>query len=270
MAPPAAGALDGFGCVSWGYSGAVAAAGRGVVRALELVERGDAALGGQFERLVIAHHARRLRRVGHEGALAAPAGGWASAGPPPRPGNSVDVYVDGAAALAEIAAGIEAARSRVWLAGWFFSPDFRLRAEQTRTLRELLAETAARVEVRLLAWAGAPLPLFRPDRDQVRAIGEALRDGTRVRVALDARERPLHCHHEKLVVVDGELAFVGGIDLTSYAGDRLDTNEHPAGDIICLHTCGPRLIRSIKAIVILQRSWMRTTIRPYPMSATIK
>ena len=31
----------------------------------------------------------------------------------------------------------------------------------------------------------------------------------------------MHCHHEKLVIVDGEAAFVGGIDLTTYAGDRL-------------------------------------------------
>jgi phosphatidylserine/phosphatidylglycerophosphate/cardiolipin synthase-like enzyme len=195
-----------------------------------LVDRGDAALGQQLERLVVAHHARRLERVGHAGALAASAGGWASAGPPPRQGNRLDVYPDGAAALAEIADAIEGARSRVWLAGWFFSPDFRLRAERAQTLRELLGETAERIEVRLLAWAGAPLPLFHPDRGEVRAVGEELGAGTGVRVALDARERPLHCHHEKIVIVDGEVTFVGGIDLTSLAGDRLDTNEHPARD----------------------------------------
>jgi phosphatidylserine/phosphatidylglycerophosphate/cardiolipin synthase-like enzyme len=195
-----------------------------------LVDRGDAALGQQLERLVVAHHARRLERVGHAGALAASAGGWASAGPPPRQGNRLDVYPDGAAALAEIADAIEGARSRVWLAGWFFSPDFRLRAKRTQTLRELLGETAERIEVRLLAWAGAPLPLFHPDRGEVRAVGEELGAGTGVRVALDARERPLHCHHEKIVIVDGEVTFVGGIDLTSLAGDRLDTNEHPARD----------------------------------------
>jgi phosphatidylserine/phosphatidylglycerophosphate/cardiolipin synthase-like enzyme len=200
---------------------------RAATRLLELVDRGDEALGQHFERLVIEHHARRLRRLGHERTLSVPAGGWASAGPPPRQGNHVDVNVDGAAALAEIAEAIEAARSWVWLAGWFFSPDFRLQAERTRTLRELLAETSERVEVRVLAWAGAPLPLFRPHRREVRAVGEALSRGTRVRVALDARERPLHCHHEKVVIVDGELAFVGGIDLTSLAGDRLDSNEHP-------------------------------------------
>src|SRR5205823_7057626 len=37
-----------------------------------------------------------------------------------------------------------------------------------------------------------------------------------------------HCHHEKLVVVDDEAAFVGGIDMTSLAGDRYDTRDHPA------------------------------------------
>ena len=36
----------------------------------------------------------------------------------------------------------------------------------------------------------------------------------------------MHCHHEKLVIVDDELAFVGGIDLTALAGDRYDGCEH--------------------------------------------
>ena len=40
----------------------------------------------------------------------------------------------------------------------------------------------------------------------------------------------MHCHHEKLVIVDGEVAFVGGIDLTSLGGVRYDTSEHPLQD----------------------------------------
>jgi len=36
----------------------------------------------------------------------------------------------------------------------------------------------------------------------------------------------MHCHHEKLVIVDGEVAFVGGIDLTSLGGDRFDESDH--------------------------------------------
>jgi phosphatidylserine/phosphatidylglycerophosphate/cardiolipin synthase-like enzyme len=221
--------------------GAVARSSSIAARLPGLVERVDSALGEQFERLVTAHHARRLRRLGHRQALASPAGGWAAAGWPARQGNQLDVYVDGAAALSEIASAIEAARSSVWLAGWYFSPDFRLRAASAETLRELLARAAERVEVRLLAWAGAPLPLFHPDRSEVRAVREALSEGTRVQVALDARERPLHCHHEKIVVVDGELAFVGGIDLTSYAGDRLDTQQHPARGSLGWHDATARI-----------------------------
>jgi phosphatidylserine/phosphatidylglycerophosphate/cardiolipin synthase-like enzyme len=40
----------------------------------------------------------------------------------------------------------------------------------------------------------------------------------------------MHCHHEKLVIVDDQIAFVGGIDLTSLAGDRFDWSHHPLRD----------------------------------------
>jgi phosphatidylserine/phosphatidylglycerophosphate/cardiolipin synthase-like enzyme len=38
----------------------------------------------------------------------------------------------------------------------------------------------------------------------------------------------MHCHHEKTIVVDDRVAFVGGIDLTSFQGDRWDTSAHRA------------------------------------------
>jgi phosphatidylserine/phosphatidylglycerophosphate/cardiolipin synthase-like enzyme len=196
--------------------------------------------GAGIERAVVAHHRRRLRRLG-EGALDGPAGGWAAGPPPPRTGNAVEILVDGAEALAAIADAIEQARESVWLAGWFFSPDLRLRPGDLRTLRELLADVAKRADVRLLSWAGAPLPLFRPDRGEAREMREAFADGSRLACALDDHERPMHCHHEKLVIVDGELAFVGGIDLTSYGGDRLDSGEHPARGAIGWHDAAARL-----------------------------
>jgi phosphatidylserine/phosphatidylglycerophosphate/cardiolipin synthase-like enzyme len=237
--------------------------GRG--QAPDLLARVDRALGQGLERLVIAHHRRRLRGLGHERTLTA-AGDWASAGPPPRPDNRLDVFVDGAEALAEIASAIESASSSIWLAGWFFSPRFRLRLDRSQTLRELLAEAAERVDVRLLAWAGAPLPLFHPDRRQVRAGREALAKGTRVRVALDSRERPLHCHHEKLVIVDGDSAFVGGIDLTSYAGDRLDTNEHPARGALGWHDAATRIRGPAVADVVdhFRMRWLEVTGEQLP------
>jgi phosphatidylserine/phosphatidylglycerophosphate/cardiolipin synthase-like enzyme len=204
----------------------------------------DDALGDRVERAVRAHHRRRLTRIGHGEVLDAPAGGWAEAGSfARRGGNHVEVLVDGAEALPRMAADIEAARSHAHLAGWFFTPGLRL-GDGGPTLAALLAETAERVPVRVLAWAGAPLPLFHPDRGEVRKVRDLLVRGTRIEMELDAKERPMHCHHEKLVLVDDRVAYVGGIDLTTLAGDRLDTSDHPARGSIgwhdgCLRLEGP-------------------------------
>jgi len=53
-------------------------------------------------------------------------------------------------------------------------------------------------------------------RAQVRWARDELVRGTRIRCALDARERPMHCHHEKLVIVDGTVAFVGGAGIADW------------------------------------------------------
>ena len=62
----------------------------------------------------------------------------------------------------------------------------------------------------------------------MRARSGSLTAHTKIPCALDAKERPLHCHHEKTIVIDDHLAFVGGIDLTMESGDRYDSSEHPA------------------------------------------
>ena len=185
--------------------------------------------GNQVSQQICRHHRRRLRRVGWEHALEPPAGGWAAGPPPFRSGNAVEVLIDGAQALTEIAAALQEARSHVHLTGWHFSPDFELKRDgEQLVLRNVLAELAEHLDVRVLTWAGAPLPLFRPSRGQVRKMRERLTKHTKIQCRLDAKERPLHCHHEKTIVIDDRIAFVGGIDLTSESGDRYDTSQHPA------------------------------------------
>ena len=210
--------------------------------ALYPLNRLDDLVGEAIERAVRAHHARRLRRRGSPEAIDPPADrGWArTASFAPRAGCRVEPLLDGAEALPRIADAIRSARSHVHLAGWHFDASFRLE-DDGPTLRELLAETAERVDVRVLAWAGAPLPLFHPDRGEVRRARDELAGGTRISMALDARERPFHCHHEKLVVIDDETAFVGGIDLTALSGDRLDSNDHPARVGLGWHDTAVRL-----------------------------
>ncbi len=187
----------------------------------------DNALGQLVERLTISHHRRRLARVRWTATIDPPPGGWAEGTPPPRPGNAVTVLIDGAEAFQAMVDAIENARSHVHVTGWHVTPDFALtRDDAPMILRQLLAAVATRIPVRVLIWAGAPLPVLRPWRGDVRAIREQLVSGTRTQCALDARERPMHCHHEKTIVVDDQVAFVGGIDLTRFNGDRWDTPQH--------------------------------------------
>ena len=191
---------------------------------------------------ILGHHRRRLARSGHGGTLDAEGAGWAADGPQPRPGCSLEVLIDGAEALPRIAQEIGKARFRVYLAGWFFSPHFDLTRDQTPSpLRDLLAAAAERLDVRVLSWAGAPLPLFHPSRKTVSVMRESLCRGTRIRCALDARERPMHCHHEKIIVIDDRIAFVGGIDLTFENGDRFDTSRHVARGSVGWHDLSSRL-----------------------------
>jgi len=198
--------------------------------------------GDQVSHQICAHHRRRLRRIGWERALEPSAGGWAAGDPPMRSGNSVEILVDGEQALPAIGEELRRARSHVHLTGWHFSPGFALeRTGEQVIIRNLLADLAERLDVRLLMWAGAPLPLFRPSRRDMRTIREELTTHTKVDCALDAKERPMHCHHEKTIVIDDRIAFVGGIDLTSESGDRFDTHEHPARASVGWHDVSARL-----------------------------
>lgn len=190
---------------------------------------GDRLLGNIVEVGMLAKHRRRLSRLGHRESIEpSPGSLWASGEPRPRKGNLLEVLIDGAEALPAIEQAIRSARSHVHVAGWSITPSFALtRGEDPVIVRELLRDVARGLDVRVLLWAGAPVPVIRPDARDVRRDRDALMAGSRVRVGLDRREHLVHCHHEKVVVVDDEVAFVGGLDLTDRDGDRYDRQAHP-------------------------------------------
>ncbi|MFL5884995.1 MAG: phospholipase D-like domain-containing protein [Thermoleophilaceae bacterium] len=204
----------------------------------------DRLVGDAIETANHSHHRRRLTRLGHGDSIEPPDDGvlWAAGESPPRAGNELEVLVDGAEMLPAVADAIQRARRHVHVAGWHLTPSFALtRDERPLVLRELLAETAERIPVRVLLWAGSPAKVFKPTRGLVRQERDALITGTRINAELDARERTIHCHHEKLVVIDDEVAFVGGIDMTSLAGDRWDTSRHLARGGLGWHDASTRL-----------------------------
>ncbi|HEY2005213.1 MAG TPA: phospholipase D family protein [Solirubrobacteraceae bacterium] len=210
----------------------------------QLAGRLDALVGDGIEAAVNLKHRRRLQRLGW-GHVFSPSepGVFARGEPPPREGCRLEVLIDGANALPVIAQAMSEAQSFVHITGWHLAPSFALHrsGEHDKPIGVLLAELAERIDVRVLVWSGAPVPAFHPTRKEVASALENLRRGTRIQAYGDPREHPFHCHHEKTVVIDGQVAFVGGIDLTDDAGDRYDTSEHQARRQLGWHDVASRL-----------------------------
>jgi phosphatidylserine/phosphatidylglycerophosphate/cardiolipin synthase-like enzyme len=200
------------------------------------------AFGERIDDAVRNRHRSRLRHYGWEHALDASELAYANGSFPPRAGNRLDVLVDGSEALPAIAAELAGAQSYVHLAGWFFSPELDLaRNEEPVVVRNLLAELAERVDVRVLSWKGAPVPVFKPSQREVREMLDALARHTRIEAYADGCTGFTHCHHEKVIVIDGRVAFVGGIDLTLDGGDPWDTPSHIARGGIGWHDAAVRI-----------------------------
>ena len=178
---------------------------------------------------MIHHHLRRLRRHGQLAALApATEGLWAQTAAPPREGNALEVLIDGANALPRMAEAIRGAQRHVHVCSWHLEPDFDPGPRDATPGAELLADdrrARAGARARLGGRARAGLPAAPRRWSSRRASGSC--GARRSSASSTLHGRMMHCHHEKLVIVDDELAFVGGIDLTALAGDRYDSNEHP-------------------------------------------
>ncbi len=198
-------------------------------------------LGREIDRTIRNRHRRHLRRAGQEHALDASTLDFAQ-GTPARDGNTIEVLIDGSEALPRMAADMAAATSHVHLTGWFLSPELALsREEEPLVVRILLAELAERVDVRVLLWKGAPIPAFRPSRGDVREMERTLARHTKIQTALDSCTGASHCHHEKTIVIDDRIAYVGGIDLTLDGGDPYDTPNHRARGGIGWHDVAVRI-----------------------------
>ena len=212
----------------------------GAKAALRAVAR---ALGAGVERAVTSHHRRRLRNVGWEHAFDPAELGYVRGGTfEPRAGNRLDVLIDGSSYLPLLAEEIAAAKSHVHLLGWCFSPELHLtREEEPVVLRNLLADVARRVDVRLLVWEGAPFPIFRPTKRDVRSFMKVFTRETGIQAETDSCVRLKYSHHEKTVVIDDRVAFVGGIDLTLDGGDPFDSPKHPSHGQLGWHDVAVRI-----------------------------
>ncbi|WP_137390817.1 phospholipase D-like domain-containing protein [Rhodoligotrophos defluvii] len=141
------------------------------------------------------------------------------------------VLVDGAAYFGQLEAALRAARHAITILGWDFDGRIRLRADQDPEtspplgwlLRKLVEESPT-LEVRILVWSMAVL--HAPGEPTSLVFGAAWQEHPRIHVKLDTHHPVYAAHHQKIVCIDDQLAFVGGMDLTV---QRWDDCTHSAG-----------------------------------------
>jgi phosphatidylserine/phosphatidylglycerophosphate/cardiolipin synthase-like enzyme len=146
---------------------------------------------------------------------------WRSA-----PTGRVRVLVDGQDYFRTLLQALRQARRSIHFLGWSFDPRAHLAPDQAdpaelgRTLIEL-AGANPELDVRLLIWRSA-LPISATQSGFPHRAKRWFR-GSRVRFELDATVPLGACHHQKVVVIDDALAFIGSAD---FASDRWDRSAH--------------------------------------------
>jgi phosphatidylserine/phosphatidylglycerophosphate/cardiolipin synthase-like enzyme len=152
------------------------------------------------------------------------------------PASRGAVLVDGAAYFSRLEAALRQARRSVLILGWDFDGRIRLRPEAPEEdspplgpLLRALVETRPELEVRILIWSVAVL--HAPGAPGQLLFGADWQDHSRLTLKLDTHHPIYAAHHQKIVCIDDQLAFVGGIDLTVR---RWDTSRHAIDDPVRL------------------------------------
>jgi phosphatidylserine/phosphatidylglycerophosphate/cardiolipin synthase-like enzyme len=145
--------------------------------------------------------------------------------------DRVAFLVDAACYFEALSAALERAERSVFILGWDIHSRVRLggSAARGREVGALLYDVVRRrpeLRVHVLDWDFSFLLI--PTRELVPWWRLDLGAARRLHFLLDSRHPVGGCHHQKLVVIDDALAFVGGIDITA---NRWDTPEHRVEDV---------------------------------------
>jgi phosphatidylserine/phosphatidylglycerophosphate/cardiolipin synthase-like enzyme/uncharacterized membrane protein YdjX (TVP38/TMEM64 family) len=145
----------------------------------------------------------------------------------------VAFLVDGATYFAALAGAVERAQYSIYIAGWDIHSEIPLlRDSEEEKVRSRLASLLNRVvsqnqelQVYLLVWDFAMI--FALERELLPIFKLGWRTHERIHFHMDDAHPVGASHHQKIVVIDDRVAFVGGLDLTQR---RWDTSEHRVDD----------------------------------------
>eukprot|EP00658_Telonema_sp_P-2_P032179 TRINITY_DN23890_c0_g1_i1.p1 TRINITY_DN23890_c0_g1~~TRINITY_DN23890_c0_g1_i1.p1 ORF type:complete len:413 (+),score=58.17 TRINITY_DN23890_c0_g1_i1:151-1389(+) len=132
---------------------------------------------------------------------------------PPRENAAVEWYVDGKDTFGAVAAAIESATEQVLIADWMLSPEVLLRRPEPETLAQLLLRKCEKdnIDVWVLLYNEVEMALPNNSRHASELL-TGLHANIRV-LRHPGADMVKWSHHEKLVIVDQMVAFIGGLDL---------------------------------------------------------
>ncbi|XP_077218089.1 phospholipase D P1 [Tasmannia lanceolata] len=156
---------------------------------------------------------------------------------PPRglteDGSQAQWFVDGQAAFEAIALSIEEAKSEIFITDWWLCPELYLRRPfhlhgSSRLDSLLEAKAKQGVQIYILLYKEVALALKINSVYSKRRLLN-IHENVRVLRYPDHFSTGVYLwsHHEKIVIVDYQICFIGGLDLCF---GRYDTFEHKVGD----------------------------------------
>lgn len=149
------------------------------------------------------------------------------------PVDELGVLVDANDYYREFYRAASRAERTLLLSGWQFDSEVALlrgeegeRAGGAVTLLAFLNELCTQkpaLRIWILAWDFSLV--FAAEREWMQNVVFEWNSSERLQFRFDSNHVERGCHHQKFVVIDGEVSFLGGLDLCE---DRWDTREHAA------------------------------------------
>lgn len=165
---------------------------------------------------------------------------------PERPANNVKWYVDGRDYFWAVSVAMERAKETIYIADWWLSPELFLRRppyfNQEWRLDQIIKRAAERgVKVYVMVYKEVAQALTCNSAHTKYALRELCPEGTPGHGNISVIRHPDHnvfenagdmtfywAHHEKFIVIDYELAFIGGLDMCY---GRWDVRQHLLADV---------------------------------------
>lgn len=165
---------------------------------------------------------------------------------PERDGNKIKWYIDGRDYFHAVSVALERAKETIYIADWWLSPELFLRRppyyNQEWRLDQTLKRAAERgVNIYVIVYKEVSAALTCNSAHTKHALQGLCPKGSPGYGKIHTMRHPDHnvfenagdmtfywAHHEKFIVIDYDLAFIGGLDLCF---GRWDQNQHPLSDV---------------------------------------